>query len=79
MSYIEKIDTYVAGIPCQIGVISYVHQKPLGRTADSDWDCYGYTDIDWELLDRRGRRAQWLDNKADCEKIEKTINEHYSD
>ena len=31
-----------------ITVTDYHHQPAQGPSADSDWDCYGYTEIDWE-------------------------------
>lgn len=33
-----------------ITVTDYHHQPALGPSADSDWDCYGYTEIDWNVL-----------------------------
>ena len=40
---------------------------------DSDWDCYGYTDIEFDVLDRKGYKAPWLKRKltdSDRERIE---------
>lgn len=31
-----------------ITVTDYHHQPAQGPSADSDWGCYGYTEIDWE-------------------------------
>lgn len=59
--------TKIAGIPCQIQVDHYFVQKPLGPTADSDWDCYGYTDLDFTVLDRKGYPAPWLERKLTAE------------
>jgi len=61
-SFIAQIETRVAGIPCLIGVIDYV-SVPGDSRADSDWDYYGYVESDWQLLDRRGRPAAWLERK----------------
>jgi hypothetical protein len=39
-------------------------------------DYYGYRDAEWEVLDRRGRPAAWLERKltdADCQRIELKI------
>jgi hypothetical protein len=41
-------------------------------------DYYGYTESCWEVLDRRGRPAAWLDRKltgADRCRIEREIEE----
>lgn len=32
-------------------VISFTSQKALGPKADSDVDCYGYTEIEWQTED----------------------------
>jgi len=64
MSYLAEIETRVAGIPCLIGVTYY---EAVGGSysyhAASDWDYHGYTEADWEVLDRRGRPAPWLAKK----------------
>ena len=61
-------DTRIAGIPCQIGV-TYFHYQPPWRgsahTCDSDWDYYGYHELEYDVLDRRGRKAEWLERKMD--------------
>ena len=60
---IGEINTHIAGIPCQILITSYTCQKPLGPRADSDYDCYGYSDCEYTVLDRKGYRAEWLERK----------------
>ena len=53
-------------------------QEPLGRGCDSDQDCYGYAEIEFTVLDRRGREAPWLTRKLtpdDVERIETEILE----
>lgn len=32
-----------------IRVDSYIKQPPQGPSADSDWDCRGYEEIEWEI------------------------------
>jgi hypothetical protein len=58
------VATRIAGIPCQVEVGHFFRQPALGPRADSDWDCYGYTDLEFEVLDRRGRPAPWLRKKV---------------
>lgn len=58
-----QIETRIAGIPCIVKIDSLFVQKPMGPTADSDWDCYGYTDLEYTVCDRRGRPAPWLERK----------------
>lgn len=61
------IEVRVCGIPGVARVTHYHKQKPLGPSADSDIDCYGYTDLEYEILDRRGRAAPWLNRKLDAD------------
>ena len=70
------IEARVCGIPCLIDVTHFFRQAPLGPSADSDWDCYGYTEIEFEVCDRRGRRAPWLERKmtkADREEVKNLV------
>lgn len=57
------METRIAGIPCKVRVTHCFVQKPLGSRCDSDLDCYGYTDIEFDVLDRNGRAAPWLEKK----------------
>lgn len=57
------METRIAGIPCQVRVDSFFVQRPLGPSCDSDLDCYGYTELDYTVCDRRGRAAPWLQRK----------------
>lgn len=61
-------DTRIAGIPCQIGVTYFHHQPPWrgsAHTCDSDLDYYGYIELEYDVLDRRGHLAEWLAKKID--------------
>lgn len=82
MSYIAEIESRVAGIPCIIGVTEYQCVKgSYSYHADSDWDYYGYTDCSFEVLDRRGRPAAWLERKLTdkiTREIEKEIAEYFN-
>jgi hypothetical protein len=77
------IETRVAGIPCTARV-DYVNvvKGSYSYNAASDHDYHGYSEIDWELCDRRGRPAPWLAKKltdADIGRIENEILEHSND
>lgn len=72
------MQTHISGIPCQIEVIHFLKQKPLGPRCDSDWDALGYVEIEFNVLDRRGYPAPWLERKmtdADIQRIESEILE----
>ena len=66
--YIYEHETRIKGIPCILAV-SYFHYQPPWRgsahTCDSDWDYYGYIELEYDVLDRRGHLAEWLAKKID--------------
>jgi len=82
MSYIAQIESYVAGIPCIIGVVDYTCVKgSYNYHAASDWDYHGYTESEWEVCDRKGRPAPWLARKLTSEierEIEREIAEYFN-
>jgi hypothetical protein len=82
MSYIAEIESRVAGIPCIIGVTHFESVKgSFDYHADSDWDYHGYTECEFEVLDRRGRKAAWLERKLTddmTQKIESEIAEYFN-
>lgn len=70
------MDFRIAGIPCQIELTHLFVQRPLGPLCDSDLDCYGYTDIEFNVLDRKGYPAPWLERKlteGDRSEIERLL------
>jgi hypothetical protein len=77
MTYLAEIESTVAGIPCLIGVMEFSSVRgSYSYNAPSDMDYYGYTESDWEVLDRRGRPAAWLERKLtdpDRSRIEREI------
>lgn len=59
-------ETTIAGIPCGIKVLLYMHHKPWRGSigsCPSDLDYYGYTEFEFTVLDRKGYEANWLRNK----------------
>lgn len=74
------IQTRLAGIPCQIAVANFKRVKgSYSYNAPSDLDYYGYTDYDYEVLDRRGRPAPWLERKVSADDIEQKIIDHFDE
>jgi len=69
------LETRIAGIPCQIQVGRCFVQKAMGQRADSDLDCYGYSEVEYTVCDRNGRPAPWLSKKMTAEDDERIINE----
>jgi hypothetical protein len=49
--------------------------------AASDWDYYGYSDAEWEVLDRKGYKAAWLERKLtarDNDRINAEISKYFN-
>jgi len=77
--YIAEIESRVAGIPCLIGVIDWEAYVPAYTSGPPD-RCYPSEGGcgSWEVLDRRGRKAPWLERKmtpADERRVEQDVFE----
>lgn len=76
---LNSFETKISGIPCIIRVDYVVGAKPFRGSAyqcDSSDDYYGYCDIAFTVLDRKGYVANWLRNKMtakDVTRIEQEI------
>ena len=57
------LETRIKGIPCRVRVTHYFRQPAMGYWADSADDAYGYTEIDFDVLDGRCKKAPWLERK----------------
>ena len=79
--YRDTIPFALHGIPCLIGVIDFLKVEGCYRhDAVSEADYRGYTDLDYDLLDRKGYRASWLENKVDqhvCSDIRQAVIDYY--
>lgn len=64
--HMYTLDYTISGIPCQLAVLSCLIVPPhhgSAHTCNSDLDYYGYEDVEYEVLDRKGYIAEWLSNK----------------
>lgn len=61
----DMIPVTVSGIPAFAEVTHYRHDTGFDNLykAVSDWDYYGCTELEFELYDRKGYRAKWLEAK----------------
>ena len=62
----KRLHMRVCGIPAIVQVSSYVYQASFRGSphlCDSDVDYKGYEDFEFEILDRKGRPAAWLERK----------------
>jgi hypothetical protein len=67
---ITTIDHHICGIPCKIEVTYFHHQEPWRGSAHncpSADDYYGFTEIEYNVLDRKGYAADWLARKITSE------------
>ena len=71
-----SVSIRVAGIPAIANVLHYERcDGSYSFTADSDIDYYGYTELEYEICDRRGRPAPWLQRKVKTDADERDIRE----
>lgn len=79
----DLFETKIHGIPCQIDVTNFlVVEGSHSYNADSDWDYYGYTEFEFEVYDRKGYPAAWLERKltpTDRERIQEEYTKHIRD
>ena len=80
------IETRIQGIPCLVEMTSGSYQKPYSGSAyncETDWDYYGgWSDVEYQVYDRRGRPAPWLEKKIspkDDQEIIELLIENASD
>lgn len=72
----------ISGIPCLLGVETCVVVEGNRSTWDSADDYYGYTDIEFVILDSKGYPAAWLERKMtkeDYDEASRVILEDYYD
>lgn len=65
-SYQFEVPFRVAGIPALIGVYDYYCVKPWRGSVyscPSDIDYYGDEGFEYDILDRKGYHAKWLEKK----------------
>ena len=68
------IETRIQGIPCQVQATHVFVQPALGPRCDSDWDASGYAEVEFQIYDRKGYKADWLQAKM-SEKDEARITD----
>lgn len=80
--YLLKVLFKIQGIPCLLGVKSIVEQKPFKghpRFCESDMDYWGWSEVEYDILDRTGYKAEWLARKQYSEEAAKQAILNYED
>ena len=79
--YQDTVEFRISGIPCLLGIQHFNQvQGSHSYNAASDVDYYGYTECDFDVLDRKGYRAKWLEAKMtdrDWQLAEDAIADYY--
>lgn len=66
------LNARIQGIPCLIEVTFFLSVPPWrgsAHTCPSSDDYYGYTDIEFDVYDRKGYKAPWLERKMTEEDV----------
>lgn len=74
----QVFESHIQGIPCLIEVYEYVVTPSWGgspRNCPSADDYYGYEEINYGVLDRKGYDATWLEKKIKIEDDERITEE----
>lgn len=70
------LDFHIAGIPCLIEVTEHIVVPPWKgniQSCPSEADYYGYEEIEFNVLDRGGRLAPWLERKMTDEEYDSIL------
>jgi hypothetical protein len=77
--YQEIITTRIAGIPAKVGVTHIYRQRGSFLQSEvSDLDYHGYVEFDYDILDMRGKRAEWIERKL-TDKIRSEIEQQIAE
>jgi hypothetical protein len=75
----DTFQSTVNGIPCIVKVNKHLVVPPyLGSPHDcpSDLDYYGYTEFEYNILDRKGYPASWLEDKLTSADDDRLLKEY---
>jgi hypothetical protein len=73
---IAEFETRISGIPCIIQVTGYSETPSDFTSRESDWDYYGEIEIEFNVLDRKGYPAKWLEKKLTHSDNERILSEY---
>lgn len=70
-----NFESHIQSIPCRIEVTHFLDVPGNPHTWDSADDYYGFTEAEWDVLDRKGYKADWLARKQTDEDLERITHE----
>lgn len=77
------METRISGIPCRVEVTSFYKYRAATVWGHPDgWAPAEPEEINFQVLDRRGRPAPWLEAKlddADRRRIERELTSHFNE
>ena len=74
-----QFETKVAGIPCICNVVDYTPYRPMRVYGPGMGDCDPpeYEEFEYEILDRRGYKASWLEKKLKPDDKDRLLEEFH--
>lgn len=70
-TYLDEIPYNLDGIPCILGVLYFLDVAGDYSTWESDWDYYGYTEAEYDILDTDGNlNVKMTENLQDNQNLE---------
>lgn len=80
MDTIDEFQSRVGGIPCLVGVLSYIpYRSAIVAGPPEHCSPAEGGECEWIILDRRGRPAPWLEKKltdAERRRIDNEVFDH---
>ena len=74
------VESKTCGIPCKLGVIEVGYYEPTYTRGHPDnWEPEDAASHTYDILDRKGYRAKWLDvicSTKDCDRHQLDIDKH---
>jgi len=74
----NTFEIYIDSYTFYISVTDYVNVPAQGKWADSDWDCYGYEEVEWICTAIEDCDEDGSTNVLSAEEVKVVISE-YSD
>lgn len=68
-------ESRIQGIPCLVVVTAYSPAVPSNRNVDPDRDPYDPGCFEFEVYDRKGYHAPWLEEKMDDDDVDRFFQE----